>query len=307
VEQLADLGTYLRALQPVDLVDILLVAAFFYAALWLVRGTRAVQLIRGVLVLSLAFFLLSSFASLRGFHWLLEIMLPALLVAVPVIFQPELRRALEQVGRAGLIISREPEEMGTVRSVVAVAARRLSEQRVGGLIVLEHNTALGDLVERGVRLDAEPSVELLVQIFVRNSPLHDGAVIIRGDRIAAAGVVLPIGELYGAGLPPGLGTRHLAALSLTETTDAEAVVVSEETGRIALARNGRLLTDLDEGALSRELYEPHRMRHGPAEWIRPLRDAGAAIPTWRHRGRPAAASTGRDGADERPVAERTES
>lgn len=286
MEQLADLGTYLRAMQPVDLVDIVLVAAIFYAALFLVRGTRAVQLIRGVLVLGLAFFLLSGVASLRGFHWLLEIMLPALLVAVPVIFQPELRRALEQLGRAGVFINRaDVSEAGTVRSVVSVAARKLSEQHLGALIVLERNTALGDLAERGVKLDAEPTVELLMQIFVRNSPLHDGAVIVSHGRIAAAGVVLPIGETYVGGLPPGLGTRHLAAISVTESTDADAVVVSEETGKISLARDGRLLSDLDEGSLSRELYQPDQGRHGAGVFLRPLRGAagaaGAAIPPWR--------------------------
>jgi diadenylate cyclase len=287
VEQLADLGTYLRAMQPVDLIDIVLVAAIFYAALFLVRGTRAVQLIRGVLVLGLAFFLLSGVASLRGFHWLLEIMLPALLVAVPVIFQPELRRALEQLGRAGVFINRSPDvtEAGTVRSVVSVAARKLSQERLGALIVLERNTALGDLAERGVKLDAEPSVELLMQIFVRNSPLHDGAVIVRQGRIAAAGVVLPIGDTYVGLMPPGLGTRHLAAISVTESTDADAVVVSEETGTISLARDGRLLADLDEGGLARELYQPGQGRHAAGVLLRPLRGAagaaGAAIPPWR--------------------------
>jgi diadenylate cyclase len=178
--------------------------------------------------------------------------------------------------------SADVSEAGTVRSVVSVAARKLSEQRLGALIVLERNTALGDLAERGVKLDAEPTVELLVQIFVRNSPLHDGAVIIRHGRIAAAGVVLPIGDTYVGSLPPGLGTRHLAAISVTESTDADAVVVSEETGRISLARSGRLLGDLDEGDLARELYQPDHSGYGPGVLLRPLRGAaGAAIPPWR--------------------------
>ncbi len=288
MEQLADLSTYMRALEPVDFVDIVLVAGIFYAVLFLVRGTRAVQLIRGVLVVALATFLLSGVASLRGFHWLLQIILPALFVAVPVIFQPELRRALEQLGRAGVIINRAPSEgeASSIVSVVALASRRLAERRLGALLVLERDTALGDLAERGVRLDAEATVELITQLFVKNSPLHDGAVILRGGRVAAAAVVLPIGELRANDLPAGLGTRHLAAVSVTESTDALAVVVSEETGGISLARDGRLVRRLDEGELSRLLYEHYVVRHGRAEWLRPLRGAAeAALPLWRARSR----------------------
>jgi diadenylate cyclase len=282
MEQLGDLGTYLRALEPVDLVDIALVAGIFYAALFLVRGTRAVQLIRGVLVVALGTFLLSGVASLRGFHWLLEIILPALFVAIPVIFQPELRRALEQLGRAGVLINRAPSESAasSIVSVVALAARRLSEKRLGALIVLERDTALGDLAERGVRLDAEATVELITQLFVRNSPLHDGAAIIRDGRVAAAGVVLPIGDLRASDLPTGLGTRHLAAVSVTESTDALAVVVSEETAVISLARDGHLARRLDEGELARLLYEHYVARPTRGEWLRPIRGAATAVPQW---------------------------
>lgn len=274
MEQLADLATYIRAAKPVDLLDIVLVAALFYAVLFLVRGTRAVQLIRGVLVLALAAFFLSEVAHLRAFGWLLQVLVPALFVAVPVIFQPELRRALEHVGRARVLLNRPAMDRqgDTIVSVVALAARRLAEERSGALIVLERETALGDIAERGVHLDAEPSVELLTQLFAKNTPLHDGAVIVRAGRIAAARVVLPLGELRSDAISGrGLGTRHLAALSVSEATDALAVVVSEETGTISLARDGKLVRHLDEGELARYLYRGYRAAPSPAgRFLRPL-------------------------------------
>jgi diadenylate cyclase len=256
MEQLEDLFVYLRAVGPLDVVDIGLVALLFYSVLFLVRGTRAVQLLRGILVVILLVFLFNEVASLLAFQWLLEKILPALFVAVPVIFQPELRRALEQIGRARFFPNRvAADRANSVVTVVSLAARRLSEQRHGALIVLERETGLNDLVDRGVRLDAEASVELLTQIFYKNSPLHDGAVMIRDGRIAAAGVVLPLSDMRAAGTTErGLGTRHLAALNISETTDALAVVVSEETGTISVARNGKLVRHLDEGELARLLY-----------------------------------------------------
>lgn len=274
MEQLADLGTYLRAIRLGDVLDIMLVAGLFYAVLFVVRGTRAVQLIRGILVVILVTFLLSGVANLQAFGWLLQGLLPLLLVSIPVVFQPELRRALEQLGRAGLLLPRtmSEAEADTVVSVIALAARRLSERREGALIVLERDTALGDLAERGVRLDAEASVEMLTQIFFKNSPLHDGAAIVRDGRIAAARVVLPIGDLgSGAEAGRGLGTRHLAAISVTEATDALAVVVSEETGTISLARDGKLVRHLDEGELSRTMYRHYAARQRPADrWLGPI-------------------------------------
>jgi diadenylate cyclase len=204
-------------------------------------------------------------ASLRAFSWLLEKILPALVVAVPVIFQPELRRALEQLGRARVFLARDDGGADSIVTVVSLAARRLAEQRHGALIVLEGGTGLGDLIERGVRLDAEASVELLTQIFYKNSPLHDGAVILRSGRIAAAGVVLPLGELRTGAAERGLGTRHLSALGLTEGTDALVVIVSEETGTISVARNGKLVRHLDEGELARLLYRWRTTPSSPAE------------------------------------------
>ncbi len=284
MEQLGDLATYIFAMRLSDVVDILLVAALIYAMLYAVRGTRAVQLLRGVLLVILLVFLFSQVAPLRAFRWLVAILLPALLIAIPVIFQPELRRALERLGRAGLFLTR-PLEVSSAQSIVTVvslAARQLAEARYGALIVLEQETGLDDLAERGVRLDAEATVDLLLQIFYPNTPLHDGALIIRSGRVLAASVVLPLGEVRVD--KRGLGTRHLAAIAVSEVTDALAVVVSEETGTISLARDGQLLRHLDEGELSRLLYRRLVASPTPAERLlapllrEPSRDAGPKPP-----------------------------
>jgi diadenylate cyclase len=191
-------------------------------------------------------------------------------VAVPILFQPELRRALEQVGRAGGLLPHPSALSGSGRvvDVVAVAARRLSERRWGALLVLERETALGEYAQTGVEIDGSLSVELLLNIFFPNSPLHDGAVIIRGDRLVAAGCVLPLAELQTNSVH--YGTRHRAALGITEQTDAMTVVISEESGRISLANNGRLVANLDEGKLRKVLGILYRAPVGeqlPA-WIR---------------------------------------
>jgi len=265
MEQLGDLASYLLSIGPADLVDILLVASLLYAVLYVVRGTRAVELLRGILLLILVVFLFSQVARLRAFSWLVALLVPVFLVALPVIFQPELRRALERLGRAGLLRGRSVDGSAAdnIVSIVSLAARQLSEARHGALIVLERETGLDDLAELGVALDAVATVDLLTQLFYPNTPLHDGAVIIRDGRIAAAGVVLPLSDSHAG--DRGFGTRHLAALSVTENTDAFAVIVSEETGTISLAREGALIRHLDEGELSRLLYRRFVTPPSPAE------------------------------------------
>lgn len=250
---LGDFFIRLGAMGPADVLDILLVTALIFAVLYFVRGTRAVQLLRGILLVVLIVTLFSRLARLPTFSSIVRTALPALLISIPIIFQPELRRMMERLGRAGQIRGR-PAEGGAsdaVASIVALAARRLSERRYGALMVLERETGLDDLCERGVRLDAEASVDLLTQLFYPNTPLHDGAVILRDGRVVAARVVLPLGDVSLE--DEHLGTRHLAAASVSESTDALAVVVSEETGEISLAVSGRLITGLDEGTLSRRL------------------------------------------------------
>jgi diadenylate cyclase len=250
--------------------DILVVALIVYWLLTIIKGTTAVMLVRGIVTLLIVGTVLSNVLHLTMLSWLLRNSIPALMVAVPILFQPELRRALEQVGRAGGFLPHAPAltHSAHVVDVVAVAARRLSERRWGALIVLERETGLNEYAETGVDINGTLSVELLLNIFFPNSPLHDGAVIVRDDRLVAAGCVLPLAEAQSSSVH--YGTRHRAALGITEQTDAITVVVSEETGRISLANNGRLVANLDEGKLRKVLgilYRPPVGEQLPA-WIR---------------------------------------
>ncbi|MGB3903325.1 MAG: diadenylate cyclase CdaA [Anaerolineae bacterium] len=232
-----------------DLVDILLVTVIFWGLLFLVKGTRAVALMRGVLLLVIVAVLASNFLSLTAFNWLIRNTLPALLVAVPVIFQPELRRALERLGRGGRLISFTSTEAGAMKVSrhIARAAQLLAERRHGALIVVERDTGLQEYVDTGVPIDGEVSVELLLTVFQPNTALHDGAAIIRGDRIVAAACILPLAET--SHVRRGFGLRHRAAAGITEQSDAVATIVSEETGVISVARYGRLVSHLDESRL----------------------------------------------------------
>jgi diadenylate cyclase len=250
---LQDLLLIFSTFSLTDALDILLVALVIYGMLYLVRGTQAVQLLRGVIVLIIITFLLSSYLRLTAFNWLLRISLPGILVAIPVIFHPEIRRGLERLGRTGFFFQSSTSESEITRIInrVSRAAQRLSDLHLGALIVFERESGLQERIETGVPLDSRISPELLVTIFFTNTPLHDGAVIIRGDRIVAAAAVLPLASDLR---DRRLGTRHRAAVGITESTDAIAVVVSEETGIISLAYNGRLIRHLDEGRLNRLLY-----------------------------------------------------
>jgi len=244
-------------------IDILIVATIFYLIFLSIQGTRAVQLLWGtVLVISLAV-AASAVFQLTTLGWLIRNSIPALLVAIPVIFQPELRRILERLGRAGGWVNWPPrmasESAFGVVDEVARACTRLAERRHGALIVIERQTGLQDFIDTGVALDAIVSAETLATIFYPNTPLHDGAVIIRQNRIAAAGCILPLSENLTD--VPTLGTRHRAAVGITEGADAIAVVVSEQTGIISIAMNGRLDRNLDEVRLKDVLLtslEPRR-------------------------------------------------
>ena len=243
---MAELEFILSRINFSAIVDILLVALIFYWILTLLQGTQAVQLLRGILVLSvLAIIAAGLLRSLTAFSWLIEKALPALLVAIPIIFQPELRRALERVGRTSKVLlgARQNPEIEETIIAVSRAAPRLSELKHGALIVVERETGLEDHIETGVRVGATVTPELLTTIFYPGTALHDGAVIIRGNKIIAAATVLPLGGSMTAGTE--LGTRHRAALGITETTDAVVVIVSEETGRISVVENGRLIKGRD--------------------------------------------------------------
>ena len=246
-----------RLLDVRTLLDIAVVSVIIYWLLWVAQGTRATQLLRGIVILTALVFFLANTLQLTTFNWLLTRLWPALVVAVPIIFQPELRRALEQLGHTGSWL-RPPfqnatphEAMDRMVDEIVRAAVQLSRQRFGALIVIERETGLQDFADRGVPIDGELTRQLLITIFFPNSPLHDAAVLVRGDRIVAASVVLPLTDNISA--TGQLGTRHRAAIGITEESDALAVVVSEETGQMAVSHNGRLIRNLDQDRLRRVL------------------------------------------------------
>ena len=254
-----------------SLLDILVVTGVFFWVLLLIQGTRADQVFRGVVLLLAIAYALSYGLGLTLLTWLLQRSVPALFFAIPVIFQPELRRALEQLGRTSRIVAHplstlSPPSAGHTIGAIVNACEQLSRERTGALIAVERRTGLQEYARTGVRLSSRVSAELLVYIFIPNAPLHDGAVIVRGDHIIAAGCVLPLSDNFPAGA--SLGTRHRAGLGLSEVTDALAVIVSEETGAISLASNGRLYTNLNGERLRRVLdgfYAPVDSRRAKDE------------------------------------------
>ncbi len=255
------MGTILELLSqltPSSILDIILVALIFYGLFYLIQGTRAVQLLRGILVVILLAIVASNVFRFTALSWLIRNSIPALLISIPVIFQPELRRALERLGRPGALLQRRSSATAATINAVAHSASELAKRQFGALIVLEGSTGLQDFADTGVELDARLSTPLLLSIFFKNSALHDGAIIVRDDRIIAAACMLPLSESLT--LDRDLGTRHRAAVGVTEGTDAIAVVVSEETSAVSVAYNGRLVRRIDEGELNRLL---HRLYHPP--------------------------------------------
>ncbi len=246
----------LENLTPLAIIDILLVAMVFFGASFFFRGTQAIALLRGTLLVLVSMILISSVFNLLAMGWLLRNLITVLAVAIPVIFQPELRRALEQLGRAGVFISRQPTESVRAKIIedVAQAAERLSERRHGALIVLARNTNLDEYIRTGISLDSEVSPQLLLTIFWPKTELHDGAAIIDLDgKLASAASVLPL--TASRNLPDRkLGTRHRAALGISEVSDAVCVVVSEETGRISITNGGRMIPRLDTKRLRTILH-----------------------------------------------------
>lgn len=239
------------------ILDLAAVTLIFYWFLTVVRGTRAVQLVRGIIILWLASALLSTLFHLATLTWIIRNSGVALLVAIPIIFQPELRRALEQLGRTGTWLNRGllggREHLEAAIEEIASAAGLLARQKHGALIIIERQTGLQDYADKGVILDAEASRQLLANIFYPNTPLHDGAVIIRNGRILAAGTVLPLSDnILG---PSQFGTRHRAGLGISEYSDALAIIVSEERGAISLAANGRLVGNLNAERLKKLLVD----------------------------------------------------
>lgn len=236
-----------------DFLDIILVTSIFFLLLIFLRDTEALVLLRGVIFIIVLLGLVTTLVDLPAFSWLISTILPALLFAIPVIFAPEIRRALERVGRAGTVtfLTRrgffsEEEMKGTLDAVVR-ACGRLSERHHGALIVIQRIQGLIEYIETGVPMDAEVTPELLLQIFYPNTPLHDGAVIIVENKVMAASCVLPLSASGVLNRSPDrtMGLRHRAALGISEVSDAIAVVVSEETGSISIAQNGKMIRRLN--------------------------------------------------------------
>ncbi len=253
----------IRTVWIMDIVDVIFVAYLVYKFIKLVRETRAGQLVKGILLLIVGYALASALG-LRTMSFLLESVFQFGMVAVLVVFQPELRRALEQVGRTkisnlGVFSSMNLDEQDDERrwkeaiSAICNAAASLSKRKTGALIVMERQTRLGEIIKTGTVVDSAPSAELFGNIFFPNSPLHDGAVVMRGGKIYAAGCFLPLSENHT--ISKDLGTRHRAALGMSEESDAVVVVVSEETGVISVAKGGRLTRDYDVVTLERELLK----------------------------------------------------
>ncbi len=237
----------------VDVADILLVSYIVYHALLFVRGTRAVSLIKGLVLILVLLWLTSP---LPTFNWLLsQLILPGV-IAIVIIFQPELRMTLERLGRGGPLRRAIGAGLGSEQSSrmireVTAAAETLAAQKTGALIAIERDTGLEDIARSGMRLGAVVSAELLETLFLPTGPLHDGAAVVRGDEIIAAGCVLPQSDAPHLRVSTGL--RHRAAVGLTERTDAVCLVVSEETGTVSLAVDGVLVRDLDRVRLTERL------------------------------------------------------
>mgnify|MGYP001815833358 FL=1 len=243
-----------------DLLDILLVAFIIYRIILLIKGTRAVQMLVGLAVL-LIVYVASQVGGLYTLNWILNNFLSSIILVIVVIFQNDIRRALIHVGRNPFFADLSFREETQVIDELCRGCTILAQKHLGALIVIERETGINDFLEVGVELDAKPSGSLLQSIFHHASPLHDGAVIIQRGRITRAGCFLPLTQ--DPGVSPQFGTRHRAAIGLTELVDAVVIVVSEETGRIAVVVGGKITRDLEVTTLKKvlnRLLEPRRLR-----------------------------------------------
>ncbi len=270
-EFLNDLFFIFQRINWLSVIDIALVTLIFFGLLYLLRDTQAMVLLRGAIFIVILLVLLTVLVDLPAFSWLLRTTLPALLLAIPVIFAPEIRRALERIGRAGTFIpgntKKEDAEIQAAIQAVVSAAARLSGRQHGALIVLQRLDNLDEYVRTGVLMNAHLTPELLLQVFYPNTPLHDGAVIVEGNRLVAGSCVMPLSASGILARSPErqMGLRHRAALGISEASDAIAVVVSEETGSISVSHGGRMIRRLDSERLENILtafYRPERRRKG---------------------------------------------
>ncbi len=280
-------NTLINIFQRLDwkgVIDIALVTAIIFSILLLLRDTQAIVLLRGILLLVALMSLLTSLQVLPAFSFLVRNTIPALIFAIPVIFAPEIRRALERLGRAGVFLTNGNETQSTAGtiSIVVGSAVQLSDRKHGALIVLQRLDGLEEYVRTGVLLNARVTPELLLQIFYPNTPLHDGAVIISRGQVVAASCVMPLSASGVLTRAPErrMGLRHRAALGISEVSDAVTVVVSEETGIISVVHGGRMIRRLDAERLEnilRAFYQPLRAQKGLAGWLARLFSGGSGI------------------------------
>ncbi len=245
---------------PFIILDILIVAVLFYWIYLLLKGTRGIRILFGLMVLALFLFLSQAFG-LIALSWVLRSFFLGVAIAIPIIFQPELRRALEKLGRTDpWSIFKEDKELRGVVSEISSAVITLAKNKIGALIVIRRKTGLEEYIETGTPLNAQVSSKLLMNLFFPHSPLHDGAVIIEGAKVVAAGCTLPLSEAE-EGLT--YGTRHKAALGLSAETDAVIIVVSEEKGTVSLAKNGKLIFKVNRVDLDETLIKLLRLNRNP--------------------------------------------
>ena len=266
-----DLFFIFQRVNLLSVIDILLVTLVFFSLLYLLRDTQAMVLLRGAISLLVLLALLTALVDLPAFSWLVRTTLPALLFSIPVIFAPEIRRALERIGRAGTFVrgnsKREDLEIQTAIRAIVSASARLSSRQHGALIIIQRMDNLDEFVSTGVILDARLTPELLLQVFYPNTPLHDGAVIVDKMHVRAGACVMPLSASGILVRSPErqMGLRHRAALGISEASDAIAVVVSEETGSISIAHAGRMIRRLDPERLENILsafYRPEQTHKG---------------------------------------------
>jgi diadenylate cyclase len=298
-----------KILQPESIAEILIFALVFYAVLNFLRGTRAAAVLKGFVVIIVVVFIGAMWAAQRfglsHVERLLALVLPGAFIALVVIFAPEMRRGLTRISQSPLL---SPLFHGTPAKLVdeiSHAAIRLSKNRIGMMVAIERDVGLGEYIEQGVTINGELSHELLESIFYPGSALHDGAVVIQNDQVAAAGCLFPLTD--DPAISKTTGTRHRAAIGISEQTDAIAVVVSEETGRISIAVGGKLTTDLTQKALEQALRELYPRADRPGLTLaRRNNDRKEPAPSHEGDGKPGTAATGEPPKKERKTEKRTD-
>ena len=260
-----------------DVVDILLVAVILYKSYEMLKDTRAITLAKGMFVM-MGVALGAYILELHAIYWLLSKSIYLLFMALPIVFQPELRRALERIGQGkflGSAVYLNAEEADTLVNEIDKVVFNMSAKKIGALIVLEREIGINEIIDTGIRVDGLVTAPFMMNVFIPNTPLHDGAAVIRGNRMIAAGCLLPLTE--NRGLSTELGTRHRAALRLSEQCDAVVVIVSEETGIVSIAENGHITRRLNSEQLKKRL-RPLLIKADPTLKMKDIKNA---FDTWR--------------------------